>query len=83
MTRTAIAMPDEPDKPDNGDAGRNVELLRELLSHGHGLVVSHHAAGSYAKATIICNGTNFATQRPIGMSWTSRGSPMSETPSVP
>jgi hypothetical protein len=51
MTRTAIAMPDEPDEPDDGDASRNGDVLRWLLSHG--LVVSHHGVGSYAKATIL------------------------------
>jgi hypothetical protein len=53
MTRTAIAMSDEPDEPGHGDAGRTVELLRELLSHNHGVVVSHHGAGSYVKATFL------------------------------
>jgi hypothetical protein len=48
MTRAAVAMPDEPD---DGGAGWNVELLRELLRHG--LALKDHGAGSSGKVMLV------------------------------
>jgi hypothetical protein len=50
MTRTGLAMPDEPDEPDDWAKGQR-RMHADLLRHV--LVVKHHAVGSHAKATIL------------------------------